>query len=101
VLTPGGVLYRFFQLSLMRWIGRISYGAYIIHDVLHDAYAYVVVHGSAKLIRITSGLLFLQTYQSELIPLFSLIASLCLAWLSFRFYESRFLDLKERWTIRS
>jgi len=31
---------------------------------------------------------------------FALFSTLLLAWLSFRFYESLFLNLKERWTIR-
>jgi peptidoglycan/LPS O-acetylase OafA/YrhL len=32
--------------------------------------------------------------------LFSLACTLLLSWLSFRFYESPFLNLKERWTVR-
>jgi peptidoglycan/LPS O-acetylase OafA/YrhL len=31
---------------------------------------------------------------------FALLVTLLLAWLSFRFFESRFLNLKERWTVR-
>jgi peptidoglycan/LPS O-acetylase OafA/YrhL len=32
--------------------------------------------------------------------IFGLAVTMLLAWPSFRFYESRFLELKERWTIR-
>jgi peptidoglycan/LPS O-acetylase OafA/YrhL len=43
----------------------------------------------------------LQHYQTQIYPLFVFALTLVLASLSFRYLESPFLNLKEKWTIRT
>ena len=77
-LLPGSVLFRIFSLPPMRWMGRITYGAYIFHDVLHGPY---------------------QVLATALdLPLWpvALVGTFAIAWLSFRFFESKFLEMKDR-----
>jgi peptidoglycan/LPS O-acetylase OafA/YrhL len=87
-LQPGAWVYRFFHLRPMRWLGRISYSAYVLHDIPHRAY------------------LDLAHQISELYwrPIFILIGCTCTlagAALSYRFFERPFLKLKDRWTARA
>jgi peptidoglycan/LPS O-acetylase OafA/YrhL len=101
MLVPDGYLYRLFSLRPLRWLGRISYGAYVFHDIFHGLYAYVsgrFLH--ALTYHVSIRFMFLFRRQDEIYPLLAFTCTLALAWLSFRFYESRFLNLKERWTLR-
>lgn len=91
ILVPGGWVYRFFCLRPLRWIGRISYGAYVLHDIVHDLYVHIVVH-------LGSRFPLLLLHRDAASTLLALIGTLSLAWLSFRILESPFLNLKERWT---
>lgn len=80
-------LARPFRFKPLRWLGRISYGLYVFHDIPHDFYA-----------RAGARLRFLQ--QDEATALVAAVCTVAIAWLSFRFFESPFLNLKERWTAR-
>ena len=91
-LRPGSWVYRLFSLPLLRWIGRLSYGAYIFHDLFHGLFVHIVVHAGPPHFASPS------TQRDFVTALVALPATLGLAWLSFRFYESPFLRLKERWT---
>ncbi len=96
-LRPTSVAFRFFSLRPLRWVGRISYGAYVFHDMLHNAYfafLYRAVHHFHALKSVSDITL------GYFGVLFSLVGTLVLSYLSFRFFESPFLNLKERWTIR-
>ena len=98
VLRPDGVLYRIFCLRPLRWAGRISYGAYVIHDMIHslcETYIVRLINLIAPWIGGRSGLL-LEKYRESIFPLVALAATLFLAWLSFRYFESWFLQLKNR-----
>jgi peptidoglycan/LPS O-acetylase OafA/YrhL len=80
-------VFRVLRLRPLRWLGRISYGAYVFHDIWHyelSAWLETLppVHRSFNITALGLGLTIL------------------VAWLSFRFYESPFLELKERWTVR-
>ena len=77
----------------LRWLGRISYGAYVFHDMLHQPYFWLIL-------RIGQHNAFFALHPKKLAALLALPCTLIIAWLSFHFFESRFLDLKERWTIR-
>jgi peptidoglycan/LPS O-acetylase OafA/YrhL len=79
-LISGTLLARILSNQVLRWIGRISYGAYIIHDMFHPFYD-----------RMANAL-------HVPVSVIALPATFCIAWLSFRFFESRFLDMKDRWT---
>ncbi len=92
-LNPAGLVYRLLRVRALRWLGRISYGAYVFHDIPHHSYIYFVAHLGLH-IRFVAANPMLCTI------LVALCATLLISWLSFRFYESRFLNLKERWTAR-
>ena len=77
-LLPGSVLFRIFSTPLLRWMGRITYGAYIFHDLLHGPYE----HAAAAL-------------HVPVWPV-ALVCTFLLAWLSFRLFESKFLEMKDR-----
>ncbi|MEO6923633.1 MAG: acyltransferase [Bryocella sp.] len=93
LLSPSRWLAMAFGNRPMRWLGRISYGAYVLHDIPQMAYGILASRfrhhwhlsaADAVVIYVVLGL----------------GSTILLAWLSFRFYESRFLNLKERWTVR-
>ncbi len=71
-------------------MGGISYGAYVFHDIPHNAYhaLWSYVGERVPLVAAHSGRPFL------LLPL---TGTLLLAALSYRFFETPFLNLKERW----
>jgi peptidoglycan/LPS O-acetylase OafA/YrhL len=81
------------SIKPLRWLGRISYGAYVYHDIIQvPMYDFVNQLGNRWA--------FVPMYQRKLTIGLALASTLLIAWLSFRFFESPFLDLKERWTIR-
>lgn len=87
-LQPGTFFYRLFDQKPLRWLGRISYGLYVFHDIFHGAYVAL------------SEQLFPHLNPKFGGAMIALPVTILLAWLSWTFYESRFLNLKERWTIR-
>ncbi len=92
-LQPAVLVARVLRLQPLRWLGRISYGAYVLHDLPHGLYVHLVVHGGGRFP-------FLLSHQSFATATLALPCTLVLAWLSFRFFETPFLNLKDRWTIR-
>ena len=93
LLQPAGPAYHFLCTRPLRCIGRISYGAYVLHDILHDLYVHVVVV-------LTPRFPWLATHRYSASATLGLAGTLLLSWLSFRFFESPFLNCKDRWTIR-
>jgi peptidoglycan/LPS O-acetylase OafA/YrhL len=93
-VRPTGWLVSFFSLRPLRWIGRISYGAYVFHDLFHDLY----VHASIAMGRHSA---FCATHKDLVTIVLALTSTFLVAWLSFRYFESPFLNLKERWTLRT
>jgi peptidoglycan/LPS O-acetylase OafA/YrhL len=89
-LVPRSLVYHVFGIAPLRWIGRISYGAYVFHDICHHSYSNFIVCVGWHMPFVAAH------YQSVFIS-FSLACTLLLAWLSYRFFESPFLRLKERW----
>ncbi len=81
----GSVLYRILTVRPLRWIGRISYGAYVFHDVLHIEFLRLALRFKAPAFQYVAAALAL--------PL-----TLLVAWLSYRYFETPFIRLKERWT---
>ena len=91
-IQPGSLIYRALNQRPLRWLGRISYGAYVLHDIPHNVY-----HRLAGWLAPSCGL----WCGVRLVAAIALISTCLLAWLSYRFFESPFLNLKERWTIRN
>jgi len=83
-IQPSSWINRLFSPAPLRWIGRVSYGAYVLHDIPHALYNKAVKHLPGNH-RIDASML-------------GLLCTLLLAWLSFHFLESPFIRLKERWT---
>jgi peptidoglycan/LPS O-acetylase OafA/YrhL len=87
-IQPRLLIYRALNQRALRWLGRISYGAYVLHDIPHHIYLDIA--------RIVA-----PTHVYAAVVGIALISTCILSWLSYRFFESPFLNLKERWTIRS
>lgn len=83
-LEPGTAVYRIFSLRPLRWLGGISYGAYVFHDIPHALYVKVVVH--------------CHIANNIVLALLGFVCTLLLASASYRWFELPFIRLKERWT---
>jgi peptidoglycan/LPS O-acetylase OafA/YrhL len=83
-LESGSLTFSLFNLRPLRWLGRISYGAYVFHDILHGQIARLCQHYTGHWRLPTAALAFATT--------------LLLAWASFRWFETPFIRLKDRWT---
>jgi peptidoglycan/LPS O-acetylase OafA/YrhL len=90
-IQPDSWVYRILSLPPLRWLGRVSYGAYVFHDIPRLRYLGL----ATKL---------LPTHPANWRGLTAIIGFVCtiaLSALSFRYFETPFLNLKERWTIRA
>jgi peptidoglycan/LPS O-acetylase OafA/YrhL len=86
-IQPRSLVYRALNKRPLRWLGRISYGAYVLHDIPRELYIGIAHR-------------LFPAYTALSAALIALISTCILAWLSYRFFESPFLNLKERWTVR-
>jgi len=84
-LDSGSITFRIFNVGPLRWLGRISYGAYVFHDILHPEFTALVTYW---------GTVHARTLAAAL----ALASTLVMSWVSFRWYETPFIRLKERWT---
>ncbi len=100
-IQPASLAYQVFSLRPLRWLGRISYGAYVLHDIPHPAYLRIA-RGIVAFLEKNRGIAEhnLQRQATLLAAVIGLVMTVLLSWLSFRYYESFFLNFKERWTIR-
>jgi len=98
LLRPAGILFRAFCWKPLRWVGRISYGAYVLHDIFHSFFYTYFGVWFLDWIASHTGSHFgvLEKHRNEIFPVFALGATFFLAWLSFRFLETPFLRLKNR-----
>jgi peptidoglycan/LPS O-acetylase OafA/YrhL len=76
VSTPTGRLARYFSISPLRWLGKYSYGLYVLHPIM------------TQLPAISYG----WPPRFAFIP--QLICAIAGAWLSWNLYEKHFLKLK-------
>ncbi len=83
-LEVRSITYNIFKLRPLRWLGRISYGAYIFHDIPHLLYLRVARH--------------YFTHWQLATAILALAGTLLLSWASFRWIEARFIRLKTRWS---
>ena len=88
-LRAGNVVHRVFSLMPLRRLGQISYGFYVFHLLPLQ----FLEHTSEHLIR---G----HVAQVALTALLGFVLTIGLAYLSFRFFESRFLRLKNRFSLQ-
>jgi peptidoglycan/LPS O-acetylase OafA/YrhL len=77
-----GFVNRVFRIGTLRWLGGISYGFYIFHVLFTPLFGWIVTKIAPDANRnVVFGLNFIVAGS----------LSVLLAWLSFRFFESRFL----------
>ena len=90
-IHPGSPAYRLLHLRPLRALGRISYGGYVFHDIPHGVLVAITavllnsfhtVHLPAKVVQLPLSLAF------------TIIA----AGISYKYFETPFHNLKERWT---
>ena len=90
-IDPGSPTYRLLHLRPLRALGRISYGAYVFHDIPHVVVVGITVvlldnfrtvHPPATLVLLPLGLAF----------------TIISASISYKYFEIPFLNLKQRWT---
>ncbi len=83
-LQPATWTFRLFHLRALRWIGRISYGAYVFHDIFHG-----------PILALTMALGF--RHPNAACAAIALGTTLLVSWVSFRSFETPFIRLKDRW----
>jgi peptidoglycan/LPS O-acetylase OafA/YrhL len=84
-LNTGSITFRIFSMRPLRWLGRISYGAYVFHDIPH-----------AEIQRFVTRY-YLDPYGFVTAAI-AIGYTLLFSWASFRWFEGPFIRLKERWT---
>jgi peptidoglycan/LPS O-acetylase OafA/YrhL len=82
-LESRSVTCRILSLRPLRWLGRISYGAYVFHDVL-----------AAEWVRLAAPHF---SHPKWPVAALGLASTLLLAWASLRWFEGPFIRLKQRW----
>ncbi len=82
---------RFLQIRPLQWLGRISYGFYVFHDLFHPAY-------STLAFRLTRKLHMNLAHSEQMILPVAFICTTATAFLSYRLFERPFLLLKTRFT---
>ena len=85
-LLSKNLLSTLFSHSAIAFLGRISYGMYILHMPLLVLFNYYFLNAGIKLTSIQEIFLFLAFY----------IVLVFISWLSYTFFESYFLRLKHR-----
>src|SRR6185312_6088439 len=84
---------RFFPKPIV-YLGRISYGLYLLHEL---AYTLVFHVWKAQLVRLSESL-HLAEWTGGVGTVIALCATILVAHLSYQFYERPFLRLKQRFT---
>lgn len=80
---------RIFLSRTLVWIGKISYGVYVLH--------FVINLGLVKVYEIL-GSRELSLLEESVVLLIYLAVTLVVSWVSYHFYERRFLNLKSKIT---
>ena len=89
-LRPG-VVQRIFSAGWLRWLGGISYGIYVFHVLLGELFltiTHLLVGSRGPMV------------QNAVNFIVAAVGSISAAWLSFHFYEQRFLNLRSRFSSR-
>ena len=86
-------LHRMLRFRPLRWLGRISYGAYIFHEIFKDFYFAVITSVGTQIPFVARHDIFFKT-------VLGFVCTILISWMSFAYFESLFLNLKERWTIQ-
>lgn len=90
-LLPGTIVYRIFNLRWLRLIGTVSYGGYVFHDIPRREYRLVAHY-------FDHSVLAHYLDVDSITAIFAIIMTLILAFLSYHFFESPILRMKDRFT---
>ena len=85
-ITPIGLMSRAFQARWLMWLGTISYGLYLFHGFAMGVVSRMVQNyppSTADWVRVISTIA-------------AVVASLCFAWLSWGYFESKMVQLGHR-----
>jgi peptidoglycan/LPS O-acetylase OafA/YrhL len=87
-----GIVQRCAEAGWLRWLGGISYGIYVFHMMFLNIFISIngKVFGHRSHMISNAGLFLVAA-----------VGSIGMAWLSFHFFETPFLKLKDRFTARS
>ena len=86
-LRPSSYVSMLLSWRPLRVAGKFTYGAYVFHDLPHSLYEHV------------AGILFPSATHATIVNITAALALVCtavLAWVSYHFYESWFLQWKDR-----
>jgi peptidoglycan/LPS O-acetylase OafA/YrhL len=86
IITPDGLLSRALRARWLMWLGTISFGLYLLHSIALATVSPILLHHQPE----TSNWLRAVTAIS------ALVAALCLAWLSWNYFESKMVRLGHR-----
>jgi peptidoglycan/LPS O-acetylase OafA/YrhL len=89
-LRPSRLLIKTLGAAPIRWVGRISYGAYVFHDIFHEPVSRISWHISGHYLH------YLEPYDEYVTALLGLGVTFVLAWMSYRYFETPFLKLKDK-----
>jgi len=87
-LKDDNIVYRCMNIPWLRWLGRISYGLYVYHGLFQGI--------SQQIAR-----QLVSHFVGPVTAIIGLTMTIVVSWLSFTYFESAFLKLKERFTRRS
>jgi peptidoglycan/LPS O-acetylase OafA/YrhL len=85
-IQPGSIVNCVLSLKPLAWMGRISYGAYVFHEIPHTLYYNI-------------GSMLMPAHLNQGTAAVAFVFTIILAWLSYRYFESPFLKMKDRWTV--
>jgi peptidoglycan/LPS O-acetylase OafA/YrhL len=86
MVSPEGILSRVFRARWLMWLGTIAYALYLFHEIVLDAVFRLVFHHAP----------FLANGFNALAALLALVVALSLAWLSWKFFESKLVKVGHR-----
>jgi len=88
MISPQGLLSRTFQASSLMWLGTIAYGLYLFHTMPLVVLFRIFLHRSPALTNWIDGVIALS----------ALLIALAMAFLSWKYFESRLVRLGHRFT---
>ncbi len=91
-LKPENAIYWFFNIRPLRALGKLSYGFYIFHALLQEIYGTIYRRSLGVFLPHTPRVFEFMT------AITGFLGTLLIASLSYRYFESPFLSLKQRWT---
>jgi len=91
VISSEGILSRGFRVRWLMWLGTIAYALYLFHEIILDTAFRLLLHHAPVM---GNGF-------DVLTALFALVVALCLAQLSWKYFESRLVKIGHRFAYGS